>query len=83
MMLFKSTTSMKSANCLALSVLLLLVAGCANPELVQESLVPEHTVQVSGLVVEVVFRPLLDRRSRIAVLSRRLRHTSASATVGD
>jgi hypothetical protein len=53
MMLFKSTTSMKSANCLALSVLLLLVAGCANPELVQESLVPEHTVQVSSLVVEV------------------------------
>jgi hypothetical protein len=53
MMPFKSTTSMKCANCLALSVLLLLVAGCANPELVQESLVPEHTVQVSSLVVEV------------------------------
>jgi hypothetical protein len=53
MMLFKSTTSMKCANCLALSVLLLLVAGCANPELVQEFLVPEHTVQVSSLVVDV------------------------------
>ena len=44
---------MKCANCLALSVLLLLVAGCANPELVQEFLVPEHTVQVSSLVVDV------------------------------
>jgi hypothetical protein len=50
---FKKTTSMKYANCLALSVLVLLVAGCANPELVQESPVPEHTVQVSSLVVEV------------------------------
>ena len=36
-----------------------------------------------GLLVEVVFRPLPDRRSRMAVLSRRLRHTGASATVGD
>ncbi len=36
-----------------------------------------------GLLVEIVFRPLPDRRSRMAVLSRRLRHTSAGATVGD
>jgi signal transduction histidine kinase len=36
-----------------------------------------------GLLVEVVFAPLPDRRSRMAVLGRRLRHTNASAPVGD
>ena len=37
-----------------------------------------------GLLVEVVFAPLPDRRSRMAVLRRRLRHTNATgASVGD
>jgi signal transduction histidine kinase len=36
-----------------------------------------------GLLVEVEFAPLPDRRSRMAVLGRRLRHTNASAPVGD
>jgi signal transduction histidine kinase len=36
-----------------------------------------------GLLVEVVFAPLPDPRSRMALLGRRLRHTNASAPVGD
>ena len=36
-----------------------------------------------GLLVEVEFAPLPDRRSRMAVLGRRLRHTNAGAPVGD
>jgi len=36
-----------------------------------------------GLLVEVVFAPPPDRRSRMALLGQRLRHTNASAPIGD